>query len=82
MLTNLLKKWEVRFFSDKHGHWPCFLVLIGPPVVNNYSFSLMPLFKMYAGNEKVDGSYYCVEDSDDGPGAFRLVGIHFRVLAL
>merc|ERR1712200_342101 len=29
------------------------------------------LDKMYAGNDNIDGSYYCVEDSDDGPGAFR-----------
>merc|ERR1711931_320341 len=29
------------------------------------------LDKMYAGNDNIDGSYYCVEDADDGPGAFR-----------
>merc|ERR1711922_72156 len=27
--------------------------------------------KVYEGNDNIDGSYYCVEDSDDGPGAFR-----------
>ena len=26
---------------------------------------------VYEGNTNIDGEMYCVEDNDDGPGAFR-----------
>merc|ERR1719483_611003 len=29
------------------------------------------LDSVYEGNTKIDGEMYCVEDNDDGPGAFR-----------
>jgi len=29
------------------------------------------LDKMYEGTTEIDGDYFCVEDQDDGPGAFR-----------
>ena len=29
------------------------------------------LDKVYEGTTDIDGDYYCVEDVDDGPGAFR-----------
>ena len=29
------------------------------------------LDSMYEGNKNIDGSLFCVEDNDDGPGAFR-----------
>ena len=31
------------------------------------------LDKMYQGASEINGDYFCVEDQDDGPGAFRLV---------
>ena len=29
------------------------------------------LDSVYEGNTNIDGDMYCVEDNDDGPGAFR-----------
>ena len=29
------------------------------------------LDKMYQGASEINGDYFCVEDQDDGPGAFR-----------
>ena len=29
------------------------------------------LDSLYEGNDNIDGSMFCVEDQDDGPGAFR-----------
>ena len=29
------------------------------------------LDSIYVGNDNIDGSMFCVEDQDDGPGAFR-----------
>ena len=29
------------------------------------------LDSMYEGNKNIDGTLFCVEDNDDGPGAFR-----------
>ena len=29
------------------------------------------LDSMYEGNKNIDGALFCVEDNDDGPGAFR-----------
>lgn len=31
------------------------------------------LDKMYQGASEINGDYFCVEDQDDGPGAFRFV---------
>ena len=36
------------------------------------------LDKMYEGTTNVDGTYFCVEDQDDGPGAFRYIQAMFK----
>jgi len=61
-----LPKYGVKVGLTNYAAAYCTGLLLARRILQKFN-----LDKMYAGNENVDGSYYCVEDSDDGPGAFR-----------
>eukprot|EP00088_Acartia_fossae_P069288 TRINITY_DN8_c0_g1_i4.p1 TRINITY_DN8_c0_g1~~TRINITY_DN8_c0_g1_i4.p1 ORF type:complete len:297 (-),score=96.84 TRINITY_DN8_c0_g1_i4:107-997(-) len=61
-----LPRYGVKVGLTNYAAAYCTGLLLARRILQKFS-----LDKMYTGNDNIDGSYYCVEDQDDGPGAFR-----------
>jgi len=61
-----LPKYGVKVGLTNYAAAYCTGLLLARRILQKFN-----LDKMYEGTTDVNGDYYCVEDQDDGPGAFR-----------
>lgn len=61
-----LPRYGVKVGLTNYAAAYCTGLLLARRILQKFS-----LDKMYEGTTSVDGAYFCVEDQDDGPGAFR-----------
>jgi len=62
-----LPRYGVKVGLTNYAAAYCTGLLVARRILNKFKID-----KVYEGNTEIDGDYYCVEDVDDGPGAFRL----------
>merc|ERR1711892_934248 len=61
-----LPRYGVKVGLTNYAASYCTGLLLARRILQKFS-----LDSVYEGNTKIDGEMYCVEDNDDGPGAFR-----------
>ena len=65
-LLTALSRYGVKVGLTNYAAAYCTGLLLARRILQKFK-----LDSMYEGNKNIDGTLFCVEDNDDGPGAFR-----------
>ena len=66
MMLTALSRYGVKVGLTNYAAAYCTGLLLARRILQKFK-----LDSMYEGNKNIDGNLFCVEDNDDGPGAFR-----------